>query len=147
MQRMETVKQSGPCNSLSTDGSLVVVWWLCISSRIKPENSYLILKLSSIDSKILGILTKVLCTSGPNLVILAWMGGELWGKAQNGARLDFQVKFDLEGQGRSVQKNRDLNRGLLHIWSKFGDPSLNRPRVIVRTSKWLTHTHTQTDRG
>ena len=52
-----------------------------------------------------GILTKVFGTSGPNLVILAWMGGELWcGQAQNGINLDFQVKFDLEGQGRSVHK-------------------------------------------
>ena len=33
------------------------------------------------------------------------MGGELWcGQAQNGVNLDFQVKFDLEGHGRSVHK-------------------------------------------
>ena len=24
-----------------------------------------------------------------------------------------------------VLTNRDLNQGLLHLWSKFGDPSLN----------------------
>ena len=40
--------------------------------------------------------------------------------------------------------NRDLNQGVLVLWTKFGDPSLNRWRVIVRTSKWLIHTHTQT---
>ena len=102
----------------------------------------------SIAPKTIRILTKVFCTSGPNLVILAWMDGELWcGQAQNGVNLDFQVKFDLEGQGRSVH-NRDLNQGLLHLCSKFGDPSLNGSRVIARTSKWLTHTqtdaHTQT---
>ena len=63
------------------------------------------------------------------------MDGELWcGQAQNGVNLDFQVKFDLEGQGRSVH-NRDLNQGLLHLCSKFGDPSLNGSRVIARTSK------------
>ena len=53
-------------------------------------------------------------------------------------------------RSRSIapQNNRDLNQGLLHLWSKFGDPSLNGSRVIARTSKWLTHrqtdTHTQT---
>ena len=36
----------------------------------------------------------------------------------------------------------DLKQGLLHIWSKFGDPSLKWSRVVARTSKWLTHTHT-----
>ena len=41
------------------------------------------------------------------------------------------------------QNNRDhLNQGVLHLWSKFGDPSLNVFRVIARTSKWLTHKHT-----
>ena len=60
----------------------------------------------------------------------------------------YQVKFDLKGQSQLPQKNnRDLNQGLLHLWSKFGDPNLNGSRVIVRTSKWLTHrlTHTHTD--
>ena len=66
--------------------------------------------------KIKGILTKVFCTFGPNLVILA----------QNEVNFDFEVKFDLEGQGHSPpQNNRDLNQGLLHIWSKFGNLSLN----------------------
>ena len=51
------------------------------------------------------ILTKVLCTSDPNLVILAWIGDELWcGQAQNGVNFDFEVKFDLEGQGRLPPK-------------------------------------------
>ena len=38
----------------------------------------------------------------------------------------------------SPQNNRDLNQGLLHFWSQFGDPS-----------KWLTHKHTDrhTDAG
>ena len=38
----------------------------------------------------LNVLTKVLCTSGPNLVIIAWTGDELWcGQAHNGVNLDF----------------------------------------------------------
>ena len=61
------------------------------------------------------------------------MGNELWsGQAQNGVNSDFEVEFDLEGQG------------LLHLWSKFGDPSGNGSRVITRTSKWLTHRQTDT---
>ena len=44
------------------------------------------------------------------------------------------------------RNNRDLNQGLLHLWSKFGDSSLNSWLVIARTSWWLTdrHTHTHT---
>ena len=44
------------------------------------------------------------------------------------------------------RNNRDPNQGLLHLWSKFGDSSLNSWLVIARTSWWLTdrHTHTHT---
>ena len=40
--------------------------------------------------KTIGILTKVLCTSGPTLVILAWMADDLWcGQAAKGVNMDF----------------------------------------------------------
>ena len=78
-----------------------------------------------------------------------WLMARTNSQAQNGVNLDFEVKFDLEG-ARSITTNidMDLNQGLLHLWSKFGDPSLNGSRVIARTSKWLTHrlTHTRTHR-
>ena len=47
-------------------------------------------------------------------------------------------------RSRSIipKNNRDPNQGVLHLWSKFGDPSLNGRWVIVRTSSWLIHTHT-----
>ena len=55
--------------------------------------------------KLTGILTKVYCTFGPNLVVLAWTGDELsCRQAQNGVTFDFEVKFDLEGQGQSPPK-------------------------------------------
>ena len=55
--------------------------------------------------KIIGILTKVYCTSGPNLVILAWTGDVLsHGQVQNMVNFDFKVKYDLEGQGQSPPK-------------------------------------------
>ena len=45
------------------------------------------------------------CIFGPNLEITTAMGGELWcGQAQNGVNLDFQVKFNLEGQGQPPPK-------------------------------------------
>ena len=42
----------------------------------------------------------VFCTSGPNLVVLAWTGDGLsrW-QTQNGVNFDFEIKFDLEDQG------------------------------------------------
>ena len=53
----------------------------------------------------IGILTKVYSTSGPNLVALAWTGDRSSrGQAQNGVNFDFEVKFDLEGQGQSPPK-------------------------------------------
>ena len=79
--------------------------------------------------KIIGILTKVFCIFGPHLVILAWAGDELSREqAQNGVNFDFEVKFDLEGQGHSAPKT-------IGRW------------VIARTSKCLPHTQTdgQTD--
>ena len=36
---------------------------------------------------------------------LTWISDEWWvGKAQNGVNFDFEVKFDLEGQGQSPPK-------------------------------------------
>ena len=47
-------------------------------------------------------------------------------------------------RSRSIipQSYRALNQGLLHLWSKFGDPSLNSWWVIARTNSWLTDTQT-----
>ena len=73
---------------------------------VKPENLTFSVKFDlegqgQLPPKILGILTMVFYTSGPNLVILAWTGDELWcGQAQNGVTFVFEVKFDLEGQSR-----------------------------------------------
>ena len=100
--------------------------------------------------KTTGILTKVFSTSGPNLVALAWTGDELSRRqAQNGVNFDFEVKFDLEGQGQSPPKTIGILTKVFYIYGpKFGDPSWNGSWVIARTSSWLTHgrTHTHTDR-
>ena len=85
--------------------------------------------------KTTGILTKVFGTSDPNLVALAWTGDELsCGQAQNGVNFYFEVKFDLEGQGQSPPKTIGIFTKDLHLWSKFGDPSLNGWWVIAQTN-------------
>ena len=55
--------------------------------------------------KLIGIWTVLRYIFVPNLEIVTSIGGELWyGQAQNGASFDFEVKFDLEGQGQSTPK-------------------------------------------
>ena len=100
--------------------------------------------------KTTGILTKVFCTSGPNLVVLAWrVTSSKYGQAQNMVTFDSELKFDLEGQGQSHHKAIGfLTKFFLRLWSQFGDPSLYGSWVIARTNKRLTHrlTNTQTHR-
>ena len=93
-----------------------------------------------------GTITKVFSISCPNLVILAWMGDKYFCRqAQNGVNLKLKVKFEFEGQGQSSHKiNWGLNQGLLHLWSKFCDPSQNEWWVIALTKK-LTDGRTRTD--
>ena len=69
------------------------------------ENKFNLTCQAQSTPKTIGILTKVFCTSGPNLVVLAWMGDELsLGQAQNEVNFDFEGKFDLEGKGQSPPK-------------------------------------------
>ena len=75
---METMKQAGLWNSLGTHGSLVVIWWLCISS--------------SGETKKFNFLSQ----------IWPWTSRSI-----------------------AIQYNRDLNQANLHLWFKFGDPSMN----------------------
>ena len=91
-----------------------------------------------------GILTELRCIFGQNLEILTSIGGK-WscGQAQNSVNFDFQVKFDLEGQGQSTPKTIGiLTKMFLHVWFKFGDSSWNQSQVIARTSSWLAPTRT-----
>ena len=55
--------------------------------------------------KLTGILTELRCIFGQNLEILTSTGGK-WscGQTQNSVNFDFQVKFDLQGQGQSTPK-------------------------------------------
>ena len=92
----------------------MALWWLyggyVFPVVVTPENSTFYVKFDlegqgQLPPKTIGILIKLFCTSGPNLVILAWMGNELWfGQAQNGVNSEFEVKFDLEVHGQSPPK-------------------------------------------
>ena len=52
-----------------------------------------------------------------------------WGKFWLGSWI-----WPWRSRSTTPQNNRDLNQGLLHPWSKFGDPSLNGWWVIARTN-------------
>ena len=102
---METMKQSGLWSSLGYMAPLWLYGGYVFPVVVKLENLTFEVKFdlegqAQLPPKTIGILTNVFCTSGPNLVILAWMGDELWcGQAQNGVNFDSDLKFDLEGQG------------------------------------------------
>ena len=94
------------------------------------------------------ILTKLFCTSGPNLVVLAknrwWViarTSSKWGKFWLWSWI-----WPWRSRSITLKNNKDLSQSLLRLWSKFGDLNLNGSQIIARTSKWLTHrlTHTQT---
>ena len=104
------MKQTRLWSSLGTHGSLVVIWWLYISSSSETRKFDILSQIwpwrsGQLLPKTIGTLTKVFYTSGPNLVVLAWKDDELSrGQAQNGVNFDFEVTFDLEGQGQSPPK-------------------------------------------
>ena len=95
----------------------------------------------SITPKTTRILTKVFSTSDPNLVALAWTVDELsCGQAENGVNFDFEVKFDLEGQGQSPPKPIGI---LTKVFYTYG-PNLV---ILAWTGDELSHGQTwwQTD--
>ena len=54
-------------------------------------------------------------------------------------------KRETKQTNTNKQNSRDPNQGILHLWSKFGDPRMNGLWVIVWTSsKWAKHKTKQT---
>ena len=105
------------------------------------ENKFNLTRQAQSTPKTIGILIKVFCTSGQNLVVLAWTGDELsHGQVQNGVNFDFESKFDLEGKGQSPLKIIGILTKVFYTCvQNFGNPSLNGSRVIARTGMWVTH--------
>ena len=113
------------------------------------ENKFNLTCQAQSTHKTIGILTKVFCTSGPNFVVLAWTGDELsHGQAQNGVNFDFEVKFDLEGQGKSPLKTIGILTKVFYICG---------PNLVIlaetghelsrgQARDWHTDGHTHTDR-
>ena len=101
------------------------------------------------NPNLIGILTHVFCIFDPNLVILAWTGDELsCRQAQNGVTFDFEVKFDLEGQGQSPPKTIGILTKVFYIYG---------PNLVIlaetghelsrgQAKHWRTRTDTHTHR-
>ena len=67
--------------------------------------------------KLVGIWTVLSCIFVPNLEIVTSIGGELWhAQAQNGVNFDFEVKFDLKGQGQSPPKKIGILTKVFYIF-------------------------------
>ena len=99
--------------------------------------------------KSIRILIHVFCTFGPNLVILAWTGEELsCRQAQNGVTFDFEVKFDLEGQGQSPPKTIGTLTKVFYIYGQHLVILAETGHELSRgqAKGWRTHTDTHTDR-
>ena len=104
--------------------------------------------------KTIRILTKVFYTSGPNLVVLAQTGNELsHGQAQNGVNFEFEVKFDLEGQGQSPPKTIGILTKVFYMLGPnlailaWTGPEVSRGQASDWRTDWHTRTHTHTDAG
>ena len=103
---------------------------------------------AQLTPKTIGILTKVFCTSGLNLVVLARTGDELSHRqAQNGVNFDFEVKFDLEGSFQSLPKTiGDLTKVFYIYGSNLVILAERGDELSCRQARdWLVK-DTQTDR-
>ena len=86
--------------------------------------------------KLVRIWTVLRCIFVPNLEIVTSIGGELWyGQAQNGVNFDFEVKFDIEGQGQSTPKTIGI---LTKVFYTYG-PNLV---ILAWTGNGLLHGQT-----
>ena len=58
----------------------------------------------------------------------------------------YQYRKSHCGDKTSIRPSpQDGNQGILHLWSKFGNPSLKGWWVMSQTNSWLMHPHQQTE--
>ena len=149
------MKQSGMWSSLGTQGSLVVMWWLCISFNGETGNFDFFKVKFDLDGWGQSLhnrdLNQGVCTSDSNLAIPVWMGDELWcGQAQDWVNLDFPVKFVLEGQGRSLHKKIGILPWVFYTFDltlvllACTGHELSRGQTLSDWhTDWHTHTHSR----
>ena len=84
-------------------------------------------------------------------MVLAWAGDELsCRQAQNWVTFDFEVKFDLEGQGQSPPKTKGILTKVFYTYGPnlvilaWTDDELSRRQAPVGVDAHA-RTHTQTD--
>ena len=99
------------------------------------------------------LLTKLFCTSGPNLVTLAWTPDELARGQSSSSELGniwFYIKFDLEGQGQvSVKTIGGLTKVFCtccpnSVISAWMGHELSHGQTQDKRTDGRTHTHTHT---
>ena len=72
---------------------------------------------SKSSPKLVVIWTVLRCIFVPNLEIVTSIGGELWhGQAQSWVNFDYEVEFDLEGQGQSLPKPIEILTKVFYIY-------------------------------
>ena len=82
-------------------------------------------------------------------MVLAWTGDELSrGQAQNWVNFDFEVKFDLEGQGQSPPKTIGILTEVFYIYGLNLVILAETGHALSRgqAKGWRTRTNTHTDR-
>ena len=99
--------------------------------------------------KLVMIWTVLRCIFVPNFEIVTSIHGELWyGQAQNGVNFDFEVKFDIEGQGQSTPKTIGILTKVFYTYGPnlvilaWTGNELSRGRTWWRTD-WHTDGQTQ----
>ena len=103
--------------------------------------------------KLVGIWTVLRCIFVPNLEIVTSIGGELWhGQVKNGVNIDFEVEFDLGGQGQSPPKITKILTKVFYIYGlnlvilAYTGDELSRGQAHYWRTDGQTDGHTHTDR-
>ena len=124
-------------------------WWLCIPRNGEARKFDILSQIWTWRSRPIASqnnrdLNQGICTSGPNLVILAWIDDELLcGQAQNGVNFDFEVKFDLEFQGQSPPKTLGILTKVLYNYGPNLVTLALTGDELSRGQAWLPDTKTQ----
>ena len=76
--------------------------------------------------------------------VLTWILGDLSDKQpQNELKFNLKLNLALGGKANYPQNNKQLNQGVLHLWSKFGDFGLNGCHgACGQANDWYTHGET-----